>query len=413
VDGFKDSQRKVIYGMLQHGTSEIKVSQAGSYVAQITHYAHGEASLGSTIVGLAQNFPGSNNVNLLEPIGQFGSILNSASASTRYIFTKHSKFMRKILKIDDDLILESRMEEGINLEPISYFPIIPLWLVNGAVGIGTGHSVTILPRDYKTVVKLINSIISGTTPHQKTIDQAMLPSFNGWKGTVAKGESDSQWILTGKLEKVNTTTIRVTELPVTYGVNKYKDILIGLMDKGIVKDFDNNSNEESFDFVITVPREVGRKSESELINVFKLQTKVGENVTLWNSKGLLQRYDSVYEALQEFISFRLTKYQVRKDKLLELYGIDIRWLQNKAEFINQWNNKLKNPHLMSEDEITKALDGIVDVSYIDRLMALPIRSLTKQKMDELLEQIQKLEKQVETLISTSIEQLYSTDLLDI
>lgn len=42
-----------------------------------------------TIVNLAQNFVGSNNVNILQPLGQFGTRINGGkdAASPRYIFT--------------------------------------------------------------------------------------------------------------------------------------------------------------------------------------------------------------------------------------------------------------------------------------------------------------------------------------
>jgi DNA topoisomerase-2 len=379
-------------------------------VHNCTHYSHGEGSMAETIVGLAQNFPGSNNINLLEPIGQFGSILNGQSASPRYIYTKPSKFMRKMLRVEDDLILEHRVEEGVNLEPVNYFPILPLWLVNGVVGIGTGHSVKILPRDPKKISDLISKLAQGIAPQQKTIDDALLPYFGDWKGKVTKGDSDTQWEMTGVLEVVNTTTLRITELPVTYGVNRYKDILIGLMDKNIVKDFDNKSNEESFDFVVTIPREVGRKSLTELINIFKLVTKVGENVTLWNSKGALQRYESVYEALKEFVEFRLSKYTERKEKQLDEYQTEIDWLTAKYKFIEYWNTKLKDPHKKSEEELTELLSKVIDVKYVDRLLSLQISSLTMKKIDELKAQIEALKEKVNVLTSTSIETLYVTDL---
>ena len=67
MDGFKPSQRKIMYACFKRGLNapEIKVAQLAGYVAQYTEYHHNEDSLKGTIIGLAQNYVGSNNINLL------------------------------------------------------------------------------------------------------------------------------------------------------------------------------------------------------------------------------------------------------------------------------------------------------------------------------------------------------------
>ncbi len=151
VDGLKDSQRKAVYGMILHGTNDIKVTQAAGKFALATHYAHGEVSMADTIVGLAQRFPGANNINVFQPIGQFGSRLSPKPAAHRYIFTRPSSHFRTIFRNEDDHILKHRYEDGEKAEPVYFAPILPLWAVNGAMGIGTGHSVKILPRAPRAV----------------------------------------------------------------------------------------------------------------------------------------------------------------------------------------------------------------------------------------------------------------------
>lgn len=74
ADGLKPGQRKVLFACFKRNlVNEIKVAQLAGYVSEKTAYHHGEQSLTATIVGLAQNFVGSNNVNLLDPRGQFGT----------------------------------------------------------------------------------------------------------------------------------------------------------------------------------------------------------------------------------------------------------------------------------------------------------------------------------------------------
>lgn len=410
VDGFKDSQRKAVYGMLVHGTSEIKVAQLGSHCAKVTAYQHGEESLCDTIVGIAQAFPGANNVNLFTPVGQFGSILSSEASAHRYIYTKQSPYLRKYLHRHDDLILELRVEEGQDMEPLNYFPIVPLWLVNGTSGIGTGHSTNILPRDPKKVSDLIKRLIQGVAVQQRTIDSAMLPHFGSWKGTVVKGESDTQWELHGKIEKINSVTLKVTELPVMYSVDKFKTILIKLMDEGKVKDFDNNSTEEGFEFIISVPREVAKRTDAELKTLFKLVAKVGENVTLWNTAAQLQRFDNVYAALLAFIEFRKGMYGIRKDKLLQSLDEDLLWNQAKIAFITYWNTQMKDPHKKTRADLENEFDGVVSLCYLDRLLSMQISSLTMERVKEAEVVVKGLVDEIATLTSASVEDLYAADL---
>lgn len=410
IDGLKDSQRKAVYGMILHGNSEIKCAQLAGFCSLHTQYAHGESSMAATIVGLAQRFPGANNLNLLEPIGQFGSILNSTSAAVRYIYTKPSHHLRNVLRIEDDTILEYREEEGDKLEPINYFPVIPLWLVNGSVGIGTGHSVKILPRDPKKIVSLIQKMVDGVKVQQRTIEQALTPHFVGWKGTVSSAGDLTQWELKGVLEKVNTTTIRVTELPVTYDVDKYKSILIKLMDAGKVKDYDNNSTEDGFDFTISVPREVGKLDLEELEDLFKLKNRIGENITMWNTQGKLNKYPSVLEALQEFVEFRVGKYAIRKERQLENMNSEMSWLRARVKFIEYWNSGMKDPHKKSKEQLVKELKGVVPEEFIDRLLGLQIRSLTMEMVKDLKDKVSALENKILELEGKTESDLFVSDL---
>lgn len=91
MDGLKPGQRKVMFTCFKRNDKkEVKVAQLGASVAERSAYHHGEMSLMATIINLAQNFVGSNNINLLQPIGQFGTRLQGGkdAASPRYIFTK-------------------------------------------------------------------------------------------------------------------------------------------------------------------------------------------------------------------------------------------------------------------------------------------------------------------------------------
>eukprot|EP00754_Rhynchopus_humris_P009140 Rhum_TRINITY_DN13939_c0_g1::Rhum_TRINITY_DN13939_c0_g1_i2::g.65626::m.65626/K03164/TOP2; DNA topoisomerase II len=166
IDGLKPSQRKVLFTCFKRdltGHKEMKVSQLSGAVAELTCYHHGDMSMHETIVKLAQDFVGSgNNVPLLEPLGQFGTRLAGGSdhASARYISTRLSPLVRMLFREEDDELLEMRTEEGREIEPVTYVPILPMVLVNGALGIGGGYSCKVNSYDPLAVVSVTWDLIS-------------------------------------------------------------------------------------------------------------------------------------------------------------------------------------------------------------------------------------------------------------
>ena len=160
MDGLKTSLRKILFAAFKKNlTTEIKVAQFSGYVSEHSCYHHGEASLNGAIVGLAQNFVGSNNINLLIPAGQFGSRNKGGddSASERYIFTQLNRITRSIFPQTDDAILKYLNDDGTPVEPIFYAPIIPMILVNGSKGIGTGFSTDIMSYNPLQIIDYLKS----------------------------------------------------------------------------------------------------------------------------------------------------------------------------------------------------------------------------------------------------------------
>lgn len=413
VDGLKDSQRKAVFGMIEHGQSEIKVAQLAGFASLRTHYDHGEASMGGTIVGLAQRFPGANNVNLFEPIGQFGSILSAIPSATRYIYTKPSQLLKNYLRVEDNCILDFNYRDGDRVEPKYYLPVLPMWAVNGALGIGTGHATKILPRNPKSVKKLVDSIINSKAISKDRIEKLSMPHFIGWKGTVER-LSENQYSLTGIVEKVNTTTLKVTELPVGYDVDKFKSILVKLMDENKVKDFDNNSSEDGgFDFTISVPREVGKQTILSLTKLFKLTTTVTENITLWNAEGELIKYDDFFSALCDFCVFRVDAYEKRRLKQIEIVKDRRSELKLKAAFIEFWN-QTGDKSKLTVDEIKKMfltkVKTDVDDGLLDRFMSMSLKSLSMDLISGLEREIFEIDEYIDYLEDITNTKLFTADL---
>ncbi len=194
VDGFKPGQRKVLFTCFKRNlVKELKVAQLAGSVAELSCYHHGEQSLMSTIINLAQNFVGSNNLNLLMPIGQFGTRLHGGkdAASPRYIFTNLSPLTRFLFNQKDDPLLDYINDDGQFVEPEFYCPIVPTVLVNGAEGIGTGWAVKIPNYNVRDLVENVQRLIK----KQDLIE--MKPFYKNFKGQIDKID-DGRYLVSKK-----------------------------------------------------------------------------------------------------------------------------------------------------------------------------------------------------------------------
>lgn len=378
IDGLKITQRKVIATCIKKNiTTDYKVAQLGSLVSGEMAYHHGEAGVADVISKMAQDFTGSNNINLLVPEGQFGNILSPIPSAPRYIFTYLSDNFRKIFKKEDDLILEFLYDDGNKIEPKRYIPIIPMVLVNGTKGVGTGYASKVFNYNPKDIKQDILNVLNGKKRVKLT------PFYKDFKGTITQGENDKQWLFKGKLEVVNTTTIRITELPIGTYQDDYLEVLKKLKEQGIIKDFDDNSTVKNrFDIEINAPRNTTSMNIDKLYETFKLISKDTENYTLWGVDDKLKIFDSTKEIIDYFIDYRLLKYEERRlAQILEISN-DIFDLEQKIRFINFY---IKN-HKVFKDSSKKELIELLEKNKFvdcDKLLSMAIWNLTKDRIEQL------------------------------
>ena len=142
MDGMKPSQRKVMYTAFRRKYKEtVKVVQFAGAVLETAAYHHGDAALQGAIIAMARRYCGSNNVNLLHPDGQFGSRHSNHAGAARYISAGLEKVARLIFRPEDDPILEYQREDGQQIEPKHFLPVVPMVLINGCeAGIAVGWS---------------------------------------------------------------------------------------------------------------------------------------------------------------------------------------------------------------------------------------------------------------------------------
>jgi len=338
IDGFKPSQRKVLFGCFKRKLkAEVKVAQLTGYIAEHSAYHHGEASLQGTIVNMAQNFVGSNNINLLTPAGQFGTrrMGGKDSASPRYIFTKLEKITRAIFHPDDDEILTYLKDDGQDIEPEFYVPVIPMVLCNGSDGIGTGWSSTVLNYDPRKVIANLRKCING-----EELD-SMDPHYYGFTGDIEPTKPGS-FSANGRISRVNDTTLAIDELPLKKWTQDYKQFLEKMLGDskkpGDIKDFKENHTDTTVSFTITCDKEQIDKFESGkggLMAKFKLTASLQTtNMNLFNEEGRITKYQDPRDILFSFYELRLEYYGKRKELLVDKLKTEQRKLSNKARFVD-------------------------------------------------------------------------------
>eukprot|EP00449_Zooxanthella_nutricula_P028992 CAMPEP_0198543290 /NCGR_PEP_ID=MMETSP1462-20131121/59589_1 /TAXON_ID=1333877 /ORGANISM="Brandtodinium nutriculum, Strain RCC3387" /LENGTH=581 /DNA_ID=CAMNT_0044273567 /DNA_START=1 /DNA_END=1743 /DNA_ORIENTATION=- len=344
IDGFKPSQRKVIFGCFKRKLkNDCKVAQLTGYVSEHAAYHHGESSLQETIIGMAQDFVGSNNVNLLVPQGQFGTRLQGGkdSASARYIYTRLAPVARLIFKEEDDNILDYIREDGMKIEPTWYCPVIPMVLVNGAEGIGTGWSTLIPNYNPKEIIANLRRFLKGQEM------QMMTPWYQGFKGSIVETKSEKgKYDVTGviNVDPNDSAKATITELPVKKWTQDYRELLEDNLPKGekkkadatkLLEEYAEYHTEQTVNFELALSAEGQRRAEAGTLDrAFKLHSSVTtSNMMLFNEQGRIQKYDTVLDVLREFADVRLRMYDKRKAFLVARLTKECEVLSAKARFI--------------------------------------------------------------------------------
>lgn len=332
LDGFKPGQRKVLYGCFKRNLkNEMKVVNLAGYISDKTGYHHGDQSLVQTIIGLAQNFIGSNNINLLKPNGAFGTRAAGGKdfSAARYIFTQLMEITRKVFNPLDDPLYTYVQDDAQTVEPEWYLPVIPMILVNGADGIGTGWSTNIPSYNPLDIVANIRRLMAGEEV------QEMYPWYKGWEGDVEK-VSEGKYKLTGRIEQIDDKTLEITEIPVKSWTNNVKEFLLDGVnsDKPWIKDMEEQ-HAAGIRFVIKLtPAEMEKSHQVGLLERFKLISTVSTgNMVAFDPSGRIKKYESASDILKDFYFVRLEYYQKRKDHLSEDLLNQLMRLSEQARFI--------------------------------------------------------------------------------
>jgi DNA topoisomerase II len=402
-DGLKPSQRKVVFGVLKKNLTkdEMKVANLGSYVSAETSYHHGEVSLMGTIVNLAQDFVGSNNLNLLEPRGQFGTRLlgGKDSAQPRYIFTRMMPYMKTLFDERDNPLLTHLNDDGTPIEPAYYVPTLPLILINGCSGIGTGFSTNIPnfnPDDIKrNILRFLKK--------EPLVD--MHPWYKGFNGDIEK-VGDYTYKVRGIYEQQTNGLVHIKELPIGTWTQDYKEWLEG---QEKIESFENHSTESTVFFKVKV-------APGTVLNhkFFNLETSLHtSNMHLFDPAGRIKKYDTVLDILKEFCTLRLEFYKLRKAHELKKLRESAAVLEEKLKFTLGVCSKHIQVFQRSRAQLVEDIEryGLVKIrgSY-EHLLTIPIYHFTHDKVQELREAVKSAEESREALEKVGLSALWVKDI---
>ena len=423
-DGLKTSQRKILYGCFKRNLrSEVKVAQLAGYISEHSAYHHGEMSLHGAMIGMAQDFVGSNNINLLYPGGQFGTRIQGGkdSASPRYIHTRLESITDILFNKHDNDILNYLDDDGYKVEPEYYMPILPMVLVNGCQGVGTGFSTYIPSYNPEQICQyLINKI-----DNKEVFD--LEPYYQNFQGDIIKLDENS-FMTRGKYRITNYKTIEIYELPIGTWTDCYKEFLEELCDdiqtkkkkdtkikESLIKDYVNNSTESTVSFTIEFRQNVLKEllKDNRLEKELKLTSKISTtNMHLFNHKCQIQKY-TVHEIMDEFYMIRHQFYVQRKEHMLNTLEQILKVLNEKVRFINDVINEDIIINKRSKDDINQQLEQRQYLKVDDEykyLVSMPIYSLSSEKKEELENEAAKKNEEFNELQGTSVETIWKSEL---
>lgn len=451
-DGLKESTRKILFACFKRKlfTNEIKVAQLAGNVSEVSAYHHGETSLQQAIIGMAQIFVGTNNINILVPNGQFGSRIHGGSdtSSARYIYTLISKLSKLIYREEDNCVLNYLEDDGLSIEPEYYIPIIPMILVNGGIGIGTGFSTNIPQYNPSDIIEVCKSIcenidknigkINSIDDLDKTNDLIkskeminLTPWYLGFNGVIDK--CDKSYISKGVYNWIDDSSLVITELPVGTWTEDYKEFLEELITKNnpLLKTFESHYTSKNVKFILHfnagARAKLGDKFETEFKLVSSKNLSIN-NMHLYSEEGAIKKYENTSNIIKDWAQVRIKKYYERKEYQIKILEKEYSILSSKIRFIIDviegtitiMNKKmadvaeqlssLKYPKILSDDDKEHDEDDDKKSKGYNYLLKMPIYHLTFEKKSLLEKEVSDLENKLKTLKDTSVQQIWLNEL---
>lgn len=467
TDGLKESHRKILYGAhmkwkvgpLDKSYTEVKVAQFGAFVAEKADYHHGEIILGDVVVGMAQNFMGSNNIPWFAREGQFGTRYQGGkdAAETRYSHTFPERLVPYIIRHEDAPILEHVQGDGMVVEPISYIPVIPMVLVNGAQGIGTGYATFVPNHNPLDIVAWLRARLSGTPEEHRP---QVHPWYRGFKGTITVmdrslkkkpivtvvskppnvpslnveevvgtiaderlGDSELfpddipdmedeegdyerpllSMVTVGNFYRELNGKIIITELPIGRWPMTYRKWLEDMVERKEISGYVDRSLDDDVYFEITGFKGAANHRTLKLVRSYGMS-----NMTLLDEGDRAVRYDTAYDILNAFYARRIEAYHKRKAHILsdsvrqiEAYNQKIRFIQAVITGQLQFLNRKKADII----PVMRSLNLQEEL-----LKTTKLSNCTEDEIVALVNKINKLNAEIAAIQQITVEQMWWKEL---
>jgi len=424
VDGLKNSQRKIMAVVMSMKKNEmIKVFQLMGRVSDTMQYKHGETSLYHAIVNLGNYYVGSNNIPLIQAEGQYQSRQGGKAGSERYIRAAPSPILPYIFREEDSIILKRMVDEGVEVEPKYYFPIIPLFAVNGCDGIGSGFGMSLPAYSPKSIIAYISWWLK-----KGDIDQRpeLKPYYFNYKGDIYK-DGDS-WYSKGACMFVDSRKkikdILITELPVTHTIDSYLNKLTSIIEKkGVKAEYVDSA--KSYDYTykgvlrtemvpnITV---IGFPTTNPLIDLGLVEKIPTPCIVLLDHNSIPRPFGSdIYGAISFYCTYRLKAYGLRRAALLKMWKESVETMRLKQSYI--YDVVRGRISFRREDDTPKPKDTLVSevegMGYPRSFLSIPIISLTLDNIQSIQKDIDHIQAKIDRYESSTPSSLWRDDLKDL
>jgi DNA topoisomerase-2 len=408
IDGLKPTQRKVLYVLFKYPRKQMKVFQVSGIVAQQANYHHGDQSMSATIIKMAQDFTGANNINYLTPIGQFGSRLANGddAGAPRYISTVINPISRLIFPAIDDNVLKEKHEDNQIVEPYFYIPIIPMILANEVRGIGMGWSTTIPAFNPLDLIEITREWIL-----TREIRDSIMSFHRYFKGPIERIENGFTY--NGIVTRECARKFVISEIPIGMKINDLLKRLNFLMSNKSVVDSNEFPKSVQFKPIYKINNFKMLKTKnkndvsisvtfvedlkiSEVIETLKLKSSIlTTNITAFNRKGEIRRY-TIGGLLSEFFVVRHNAYVKRQKYMISVLNQEIKTLSNKFRFIKE---VIEKKIIINNIPIKKVCEQLENGNYDKIYNSSPNGS--KSKNPTSIEDTEMIESDVIEIVQTT------------
>jgi len=304
----------------------------------------------------------------------------------------------------------------MSIEPKYYIPIIPMLLVNGSEGIGTGYSTNIPCYNPDDIIANLKRLIDS----DGTLEQLpMTPWYRGFKGTIIS-ESENKYITTGVVKRINNTTLEITELPIGKWTQTFKEFLETLIETNDIIDYKNNCDDAIINFKIVMQKSVlDNLSNDDIIKKLKLTSTINtSNMHVFDADSRIRKISCPEEIIYRFYQIRKEHYIKRKKYLLDKLSTDLNLLDSKIRFIQAVISEKIIVFNKKKDFIVKQImeypESFIKINdNYDYLLELKLSNFTLEKINEYLSKQKQFREEVDILSKTSINTMWNKELMDL